>query len=143
MRGEIPHGAARRSGKTSEYLIWVTMRQRCNNPNHKSFAHYGGRGIKVCDRWQNFPEFLADMGLRPSKRHCIERKDNDGDYEPDNCRWATYSEQARNTRRNRFVTIKGERMLLICAVEKYGGDYKVILNRIILGWSIEKAFGLP
>lgn len=88
------HGLSERP----EYEIWKTMRQRCLNRKNKKYASYGGRGIKVCDRWSSFDLFYKDMGARPSARHSIERVDNDGNYEPSNCRWATASEQRKNQR---------------------------------------------
>ena len=75
------------------------MHERCTNPRHKSFKGYGGRGITVCERWQSFDHFLSDMGLKPTSRHSLDRIDNDGGYRPDNCRWATPIEQAKNQRR--------------------------------------------
>lgn len=81
-----------------EYGIWVAMNSRCNNPKHNGYELYGGRGIKVCDRWSDVSLFLQDMGSRPSKSHSIDRIDVNGNYEPDNCRWATLSEQSRNKR---------------------------------------------
>lgn len=84
---------------TSEYNIWTSMKQRCHNPNFRFYANYGGRGISVCERWrESFEAFYADMGPRPSKKHTIDRIDNDGGYEPGNCAWSTYKEQAQNKR---------------------------------------------
>jgi len=83
------------------YDTWNGMKQRCLNTNHKGYDDYGGRGIKVCDRWLNsFPNFLEDMGEKPGPEYSIDRIDNDGNYEPDNCRWATPSQQVLNQRRN-------------------------------------------
>lgn len=82
-----------------EYEIWRGAIARCTNPQRHDFKYYGGRGIKICDRWRHsFQNFLADMGPRPSPQHSIDRINNDGDYEPDNCRWVTWKEQAANRR---------------------------------------------
>lgn len=94
------HGEAPCS--TAEYRIWKGMFTRCYNPKTPNFRHYGGRGITICDRWrEDYPAFLADMGRRPSAIHSIDRIDNDGDYEPGNCKWSTPSEQNSNQRRCR------------------------------------------
>jgi len=81
---------------TREHATWLDMRNRCRNPAAHNYARYGGRGIKVCDRWDKFENFISDMGPRPGKGYSIERADNDGHYEPSNCRWATQLEQNRN-----------------------------------------------
>lgn len=95
------HGQSR----TAEYNTWLMMKNRCMNPNTIQYNDYGGRGIKICDRWINsFENFYADMGPKPSSEHSIDRfPDNNGNYEPSNCRWATKFEQAQNKRNNRWI----------------------------------------
>jgi hypothetical protein len=94
----LKHGAS----YWPEYQSWSDMKQRCSNPRHPRFNDWGGRGIKVCDRWRHsFENFLADIGRKPTPEHSIDRIDVNGDYEPTNCRWATASEQMSNQRRQR------------------------------------------
>ena len=91
--------------KSPEFSSWINMRTRCNNPKSTWFIHYGGRGIKVCERWEiSFENFIADMGKKPSAQHSIERVNNNGNYEPSNCVWATKKEQARNRRKPNVST---------------------------------------
>ena len=81
-----------------EYWVWVAMRSRCNSPSCAAYKHYGGRGIKICARWDDFGAFLSDMGRRPSDKHSLDRIDVNGDYCPENCRWATQLQQVTNRR---------------------------------------------
>lgn len=85
---------------TPEYKVWCAMKSRCLRPKDKAYPNYGGRGVMVCDRWLDFANFIADMGRRPPGRMTIERLENDKGYEPGNCKWATYSEQAKNHRKS-------------------------------------------
>lgn len=129
----VTHGMT----KTAEYRSWYAMKQRCTNPRHKSFRDYGGRGIRVCDRWLNsFENFLADMGTKPSPQHSIERKDGDGGYEPGNCVWATRTEQNRNTRNNTFLTHGGRTQHLSEWARELEVSPATLCKRIARGWSI-------
>lgn len=91
------------------HKIWIDMRQRCDNGNRHNYKHYGGRGISVCDRWQVFENFYSDMGDRPTIQHSLERNDTNGNYCPENCRWATVIEQRNNMRSNRWIEVDGVR----------------------------------
>jgi len=134
-----------RLSKTDEYHIWQTMKARCYNPNNHKYKRYGGRGIAVCDRWlQSFENFIADMGKRPSTSHSLDRINNDGDYTPQNCRWATPKEQARNTQTNRLITLNGVTRTLVEWREYYGLSVTQLEYRMYhAGWSAEKALTTP
>src|SRR5690606_6584889 len=135
------HGASWVNGKaTPEYNAWSSMKSRCENPTVASNKDYGGRGIRVCDRWRDsFETFLADMGPRPSPQHSIDRIDNNGNYEPRNCRWATVLRQQRNKRSNHYVQFRGKTMTVTEAAEIAGANIVLVRSRIKRGWPIERA----
>lgn len=130
------------SGKNTspEYVAWSGMIDRCYREKNKSYHRYGGRGIKVCGRWRSsFEVFLADMGRKPSQDHSIDRYPNgDGDYEPGNCRWATDTEQARNTARNVLLTWNGVTKCVNEWAEEVGIHWRTIHHRVRLGWQVER-----
>lgn len=105
--GNVRHGHAKKDKISAVYQIWCSIIQRCTNPKCAGWKNYGGRGISICERWKRFDNFIADMGERPSTKHSIDRIDNDGSYEPSNCRWATRKEQSRNKRGVRMLTANG------------------------------------
>lgn len=127
-RGNRKHGASKIG--LSEYDIWCSMRQRCNDSGSTSYPNYGGHGIKVCKRWDDFPTFLADMGSRPSPAHSIDRKDNEGPYSPENCRWATIQEQQNNRRSNRFLTAFGKTQTVAQWAAEMGMPHYVLSMRV-------------
>lgn len=120
------------------------MKGRCLNPSYGNYANYGGRGIKVCDRWlESFENFLADMGEAP-RGTSIDRIDNDGHYTPENCRWATDSEQQNNKRDTVLLTANGKTQTINEWAKETGLDVALIRNRIKRhGWSVEKAINTP
>lgn len=128
------------NGKTKTYRTWLKMKSRCNNPNDIGWPLYGGRGIKVCEYWENsFSNFLKDMGEKPESR-TLDRIDNDKSYSKVNCRWATKYEQARNKRSNRLITAFGKTQTLVEWSIEYGIKPDTISNRInIYGWDNETA----
>ena len=125
------------------YRTWQGIRNRCNNPNAIAYKNYGGRGIKICSRWDKFELFVADMGEKPTEQHTIDRIDNNGDYEPSNCRWITRKEQLKNTSRNVFHTYNGITKTQVEWSEIHKISDDVIRHRIKQGWSIKKIFETP
>lgn len=127
----------------AEHRIWNNMLNRCRNKKMHGWPNYGGRGIKVCERWGDFQCFLADMGERPSDKHSIDRVDVNGDYEPGNCRWATPLEQNNNRRTNVFVTAQGKTQTLAQWARDLGCGPEAIKARIWRGLSPEEAVTRP
>lgn len=126
--------------KTSEYRIWASMRQRCFDKNCLSYPRYGGSGISMCGRWNSFEAFLEDMGPRPTPKHSIDRIDNSKGYCPENCRWATVVEQARNKSNNLWIEAFGKRMLARDWAKVYGVKELTIRKRVLVqGWDHERA----
>lgn len=124
-----------------EYEIWKSMNGRCYVKSDTNYHRYGGRGIQVCERWRNsFIAFLADTGRRPTSKHQLERRDNDGDYEPGNCCWATKREQVRNTRQNTFITVGSITRCIAEWAEVTGVPAKTISTRLLRNWPVEKLF---
>jgi hypothetical protein len=132
LRVNTTHGKCR----TPEYRVWAGIYTRCYNFKEKSWPFYGGRGITICARWrgsEGFSNFLADMGLRPSRAHSIEREDVNGHYEPDNCKWATRQEQVLNKRNTLRVECDGKIIPLKIACELKGVNYYTARNRLQKG----------
>ncbi len=138
------HGQATRTNRSREYETWIRMRARCNNPKDKQWSDYGGRGIKVCERWNKFENFLHDMGKRPESLSLDRWPDKNGNYEPSNCRWATSVEQNSNKRNNRNYTVKGVSGNMTFLANYFGLNQRAVWARIDkLGWTPEKAFLTP
>ena len=131
------HGLATTPG----YNAWAAAKSRCTNPKNKNYANYGGRGIEF--RFPDFETFLDHIGPRPSKKHSLDRIDNNGHYEHGNVRWALIKTQNRNRRNNRLITYQGETFSVTEWAEKLGFKRYLIFDRIKRGWSVEKAFETP
>jgi hypothetical protein len=137
------HGHAKKAGPTREYVTWLSMVSRCTRPADKSYSRYGGRGITVCERWRSgFAAFLGDMGAKPSGM-TLERIDNGGPYSPENCKWGTPKEQARNRRSTRTVICQGKVVSIAEAAEVTGLQYSTIWWRTEKGYTGDALFGPP
>lgn len=130
--------ATHRMSHTPIYNCWRSMLARCENPNQKDFARYGARGITVCNRWRNFADFLADMGTKPDGMS-IDRIDGSKGYSPENCRWATATEQANNKRSNVLVTFNGATATVAEWAQRVGLERKTLEYRIRAGWDASRA----
>jgi hypothetical protein len=130
--------------KSPEFQSWLSMRSRCEQPTHRSYKNYGGRGVAVCDEWRHdYAQFLKDMGKKPSPEHTIERVDSNRGYEKGNCVWATNSEQQRNKRNNRNVEAFGMTKPLAAWAEQFAVRAEVIGWRLTKGWAPERAVSVP
>lgn len=138
------HGHKPAGGASPEYIVWNGMRARCNNPRNPNYARYGARGITVCERWQSdFMNFLADMGRRPAPWYTLERRDNDGDYTPDNCVWATKQDQANNRRSSRIIAYGGVMRTAAEWARARGISNSTLHARLKAGWTIGRALNEP
>jgi hypothetical protein len=132
------HGLCPRNNITPEYSAWTHMKSRCLDSNDKQYKNYGARGIKVCERWLQFENFWEDMGPRPSDKHSLDRWPNiNGDYTPENCRWATTKEQSRGKRTNIWVEFGGIKMVAKDAASYFGISYQVFGYHLRRGRSVD------
>jgi hypothetical protein len=131
-------------GKTTEYSSWTNMQTRCRNPNFKDWHLYGGKGIKVCERWNSFENFLEDMGKKPGKGYSIERRDSNKDYTPENCYWATSIEQANNTSKNLHFEWNGKLCTIRELADLAGLPHGTLYQRLYtLKWPLDVAMKVP
>ena len=138
----IKHGHSPKHRKSKTYTVWRSMMQRCYRTKEKAYAHYGAKGIVVCKRWHDFRNFLADMGETPDGL-TIDRIDSAGNYEPNNCRWATRIVQTRNRSVTKLTTYNGITKPTAEWAEILGINYRCLRGRLDNGWSVERAFSTP
>jgi len=144
MMRQPRHGDTRGNKIAPEYRVWEEMRARCYNPKHISYKHYGGRGITVCERWHKYENFLEDVGRKPTPKHSIDRIDNNGNYEPNNVRWANDYQQQRNRTDNRRIEYRGETKTLAEWAEILDVPSSRLQHRLQkYGWTVERAFSEP
>lgn len=134
----LQHGMSR----TTTYYVWNNMRSRCRDPNCENYTNYGGRGIKVCERWESFANFVWDMGVQPAGL-TLDRIDTNGDYTPDNCRWVTQLDQQRNRRTNVLLSHNGTTQCHSAWAEQAGISTQLFHYRLKQGWPIERALTPP
>ncbi len=125
------------------YSAWWDMLARCENKDNRYYKYYGDRGIKVCERWHDITLFYEDMGPRPAKGYTLDRINNNGNYEPGNCKWATMKEQSRNKRNNSYLTIDGITRVKIDWCELVGLKSRTLYGRLLAGWSVKDAVFTP
>lgn len=127
----------------TEYYSWYNAKRRCYYPDYKDYSNYGARGIKMCEEWQdNFEQFLKDMGPKPAPKYSIERINNNGNYEPSNCKWATAKEQNNNSRNNRYITFQNRRK----TISQWAAERHIKLTTLrmridVYNWSLDRALG--
>ena len=139
-RAKVKHGHA---GKSSEYTAWGNMKGRCLDTKNREYPNYGGRGIKICERWLAFENFIADLGLKPTPEHSLDRIDVNGPYEPGNVKWSSRKEQNNNKRDTRYVMFKGVETPIQYVVAELGMPRSTLQMRLDRGWSIEEALYTP
>lgn len=141
----IPHKIHGMSG-TKTYKSWDAMKQRCSNKNKSGYHRYGGRGIKVCDRWMKFENFYKDMEDKPNGL-TLDRIDNDGNYEPGNCRWATWKQQASNKLKSggnpRLISINGKTQNITAWSKEFNISRNLVYSRLFSGWTVKRALSTP
>lgn len=138
----VARNVTHKMSHTVEYRVWTGIMSRCYNPNRKSFANYGGRGISVCSQWHKFENFIVDIGLRTGPDYSIDRIDNNGHYEPGNVRWATKKQQCRNRTSNKLVTAWGHTKTLAEWADFSNVSYDTIKRRLVYGWLPEAAISV-
>lgn len=137
------HGMATKANRSFEYGVWAGMLTRCKNPENPLYRNWAGKGVKVCQEWQSFENFHRDMGNSPSKKHSLDRINSNGDYCPENCRWADRTTQNNNRRDNIRVSWQGRTWTITELATFVGVPRKLLAQRISNGWDLEKALRTP
>jgi hypothetical protein len=144
IRTKTTHGKAKKYDRAPEYQVWAGMKNRCSDPKSDRWMRYGGRGIRVCERWlDSFENFYADMGDRPGPGYQIDRIDNDGNYEPGNCRWVTRLVNANNKESSRMIEFQGKVQSLSSWARQVGLTKGALETRLNAGWSVARALTEP